>query len=167
MEVIIIVAEAENHAIGKDNKLLWHLPADMKYFKETTMGYPIITGRKNYFSIPEKFRPLPDRENIVISRNKELDVSGAELCHSLDEALEIAKAKKKDKVFIIGGGEVYKEAIGKATAIYLTRVHIKLAADTFFPELGSEWKIVSEEFRKKDDKNPYDLSFLKYSKVKV
>src|SRR5688572_5703899 len=122
MKVSIIVAISENNVIGKDNSLIWHLPADMKFFKEKTTGHCIITGRKNYESIPEKFRPLPNRTNIVISRNFNYSSPGAEVVNSLEEAIEFAKAKKETEAFIIGGGQIFEETLAKnlASVLYVT-----------------------------------------------
>src|SRR5688572_1383436 len=111
MNTILIVAIAENNAIGKDNKLLWHLPADMKFFKEQTTGHTIVTGRKNYESIPEKFRPLPNRTNIVVTRDQNYPSLGAIVASSLEDAIGKAKKNGTEKCFIIGGGQIYKESL--------------------------------------------------------
>src|ERR1035437_7885391 len=111
--ISIIVAVAENNVIGKDNSLIWHLPADMKYFKEKTSGHCVITGRKNYESIPAKFRPLPNRTNIVITRQANFKALGATVVSSIEEAIEKAKQRGDTEIFIIGGAEIYKQ-IGRA-----------------------------------------------------
>src|SRR5687767_4437952 len=113
MKIIIVVAVAENNAIGKNNQLIWKLADDMKFFKETTIGHTIVTGRKNYESIPPKFRPLPQRVNIVITRQTNYDAPGAIIVHSLEAALEKARQADETKCFIIGGGEIFKEALDK------------------------------------------------------
>jgi dihydrofolate reductase len=144
----IIVAISENNGIGKDNDLLWHLPADMKFFRKTTMGHCIITGRKNYESIPEKYRPLAKRTNIVVTRNINYQAEGAIVKNSLESALEYADSAGEEEVFIIGGGQIYKEAIEKnlVDKMYITHVANNYEADTFFPEIDfSEW-VVEERF---------------------
>jgi dihydrofolate reductase len=159
--ISIIVAIAENNAIGKNNQLLWHLPADMKIFKEKTIGHCVITGRKNYESIPEKFRPLPNRTNIVITRQKNYQAPGAIVVSSLQEAIEKAKAISDDEIFIIGGGEIYAQSLSLADKIYLTKVHHTFDADTFFPELNlNDWVIVSSKNYSADDKNKYPFTFM-------
>lgn len=163
MNVSIVVAAADNNAIGKDNQLLWHLPNDLKHFKNITTGGTIIMGRKTFESIG---KPLPNRVSIVISTQKDFDGKGAIVVSSLDVALE--KCKGKDEVFIIGGGEIYKYSLPKTNVIYLTKVHSTFEnADTFFPELNAnEWKTVSEEKQQPDEKHKYAYSFIKMIRVK-
>lgn len=170
MEIHLIVAVAEkNLAIGKDNGLLWHLPADMKYFKETTSGFPIITGRKNYESIPVKFRPLPNRENIVISRNLAYPSDGCFVVSSLEEAVKKAAAFGKDKCFIIGGGQIYAEAVQKKLldVLHITWVKGEFAADTFFPDIHSDlnknWTKTEVFHHSMDDKNKFEFTIVKYT----
>ncbi len=135
MIISIIVAVAENNAIGYDNHLLWHISEDLKRFKSLTTGHHIIMGRKTYESVG---KPLPGRINIVISRQANYNVEGCLVAKSLEEALELAKLDSE--VFIIGGGEIYKQSLQIADKVYLTRVHAGFAGDTFFPELNlSEW----------------------------
>jgi dihydrofolate reductase len=165
--ISIIVAVAENNAIGKNNQLLWHLPADMKFFKEKTIGHCVITGRKNYESIPEKFRPLPNRTNIVITRQKNYNAPGAVVVSSLEEAIEKAKAISNDEIFIIGGGEIYAQSLSLADKIYLTKVHRTFDADTFFPELNlDDWEIISSIKYDADDKNEYPFTFMELKRKK-
>jgi dihydrofolate reductase len=168
MVVKLIVAVAKgNNAIGKNNQLLWHLPIDMKYFKETTRGFPIITGRKNYESIPEKFRPLPGRENIIVTRDKGYNAPGANVCTSISEALEVVKTFRSESCFIIGGGQIYKQCLdeGLVDELYITWVDANLPADTFFEGFSSElWEGKELMIQKKDDKNEFDFSIVKYTK---
>ncbi|MDC1204320.1 dihydrofolate reductase [Salibacteraceae bacterium] len=134
----IIVAVDEENGIGKDNQLLWHLPADMRYFRETTTGHCIITGRKNYESIPSKYRPLANRTNIIVTRNKDYSVeNGAIVEHSIEEAIAYAKGTGEEEVFIIGGGQIYQECLKKnlVDKMYVTHVTALFEADTFFPEI--------------------------------
>jgi len=155
MILSIVVAIAENNAIGKDNQLLWHLPADLKHFKDITSGHTIIMGRKTYDSIG---RPLPNRRNIVITRNTELNLPGTEVTNSLDKALKLCATEQE--VFIIGGAELYKHALEETDRIYLTRVHQAFEADTFFPEIvPGTWNETSIENHQPDEKNGLAYTF--------
>lgn len=152
----IAVAVGENFAIGKNNQLLWHMPADLKYFKQTTSGHTIIMGRKTFDSVG---RPLPNRRNIVITRDATLKIDGVEVVNSLDKALEITNNEEKP-VFIVGGAEIYRQALPKTQTIYLTTIHHTFEADTFFPAIDrNEWNVISAEQHKADDKNIYDYTF--------
>lgn len=154
-QTIIVVAISENNAIGKDNQLLWHLPADLKHFKNITSGHTIIMGRKTYDSIG---KPLPNRRNIMITRQTGLQLDGIEVVNSLDEAL--ALCKDENKVFVIGGAEIYKQALPLAHKVELTRVHQEFDADAFFPELDNEtWKEVWKEDHLPDEKNKFAYTF--------
>lgn len=157
MILSIVVAIAENNAIGKDNQLLWHLPADLKHFKQITTGHTIIMGRKTYDSIG---RPLPNRRNIVITRNTGLVIEGVEVVNDLAAAMNLCRNEKE--VFIIGGAEIYKHALNDTDRIYLTRVHERYDADTFFPELkDGEWTEADIEHHKPDEKNKVAYTFSK------
>lgn len=152
----IVVATDTQNGIGKNNQLLWHLPADLKFFKRTTSGHTIIMGRKTFDSIG---KALPNRRNIIISRQPELKVEGIEVYPNLEDALEACADEKE--VFIIGGGEIYKQALPKTQRIYLTKVHHEFDADTFFPILEAEdWEVISKEDHFKDDKHLFDYSFV-------
>lgn len=167
MIVSLIVAKAKNNAIGKDNNLLWHLPADMKFFRETTTGHCIITGRKNYESIPKKYRPLKDRINVVVTRNKEFSEEGVHVCHSVEEAIDLAKSLEKVETFIIGGGQIYNEVIEKdlISKMYITQVNEAFEADTFFPEFDSnDWNIEKEKELPLDEKNNYAAEITIFTK---
>ena len=167
MNISIIVAASLNNVIGKDNTLIWHLPADMKYFKEKTSGHCIITGRKNYESIPEKYRPLPNRTNIVITRQKDYQAPGAIVVSSLKEAIEKAKEIEKETIFIIGGGEIFTQSLDIADTIFLTRIHENFEGDVFFPELNlNQWKEVYKSDCESDEKNKYDYSFIILERLK-
>jgi len=168
MIVSLIVAVAENNVIGKDNTLIWHLPKDMQFFKQTTLNHHIITGRKNYISIPEKFRPLANRTNIVLTRQNNFTEENCVIHNSLEAAIEFAKKNNETEVFIIGGGQIYKEALDKGLVdkMYITHVHHTFEGDTFFPEVNIEkWKKISEEHHSKDEKHTYDFSFCVYSRI--
>jgi dihydrofolate reductase len=161
MILSIIVAASENNVIGKNNTLPWHMPADMKFFKEKTTGHVILTGRKNYESIPEKFRPLPNRTNIVITRQKNYQAPGAVVFPSIEKALEhISEKHGNEEVFIIGGAEIFKQTISACDKIYLTRIHHFMEGDVFFPVLSeNDWRLVHSELHKGDEKNKYDFTF--------
>lgn len=163
--ISIIVAVDENNVIGKDNALIWHLPADMKYFKEKTTGHCIITGRKNYESIPEKFRPLPNRTNIIITRQKDYNAPGAVVVGSIDEAIEKAKQTGDDEIFIIGGAEIFKQSMHLTDRLYITKIYHSFAGDVYFPEINlNEWKETSCIKGNMDDKNSYPHDFIIYER---
>lgn len=145
-QLSIIAAIGKNRELGKDGQLLWHLPDDMRRFKELTMGHPVIMGRKTWESLPEKFRPLPGRTNIVVTRQASFEATGATVVDGLSDAfLAAADAPGSDETFIIGGGEIYTAALPYATRLYLTLVDDAPEADTFFPEYEQEFKIISDE----------------------
>ena len=165
MIISSIVAVSENNVIGKDNSLIWHLPADMKFFKEKTTGHCVITGRKNYESIPEKFRPLPNRINIVITRQKEYIAPGAIVVGSLEEAFEKASQTGNDEVFIIGGAEIYKQSMHLTDKLYVTKIHHNFEGDAFFPEIDPKhWTEIAHIDFNSDEKNNYNYSFIEYVK---
>ena len=167
MTISIIVAVSENNVIGKNNQLPWHLPTDMKFFKDKTMGHCVIMGRKNYDSIPDRFRPLSGRTNIVVTRQKEFKAKDVIIVHSIDEAIQAAKERNEAECFIIGGGEIFRQALSYCDRIYLTRIHHHFEGDVFFPELkAGEWREVSREDHQEDEKNKYNFSFLTYLAVK-
>ena len=155
MIVSVVVAIAENNAIGKDNQLLWHLPADLKHFKQITTGHTIIMGRKTYDSIG---KPLPNRRNIVITRNKDLQIPGVEVTTNIEEALALCAAT--EEVFIIGGAEIYKSTMYITDRIYLTRVHQPYEADAFFHEIDFNlWNETDVEKHLPDEKNHVAYTF--------
>jgi dihydrofolate reductase len=164
--ISLIVATGKNNVIGKDNKLIWHLPADMKFFKEKTSGHCIITGRKNYESIPEKFRPLPNRTNIVITRQHDYVAPGAIVVNSLEEALTKAKKTGDNEIFIIGGAEIFKQCLSVTDRIYLTEIHHEFEGDVYFPELEMKnWKEISRLKGPVDEKNQYPHDYVTLEKL--
>lgn len=167
MKISIVVAAAENNAIGKDNRLIWRLPKDIKFFKEKTIGHCILTGRKNYESIPDAFRPLPGRTNIVVTRSKDYQAPGAIVVHSIDEAIAKAKALGEEELAVIGGGEIYREILPKTDIIWMTRVHHSFPdAHTFFPPIDpAEWKLTWQESHPADEKHAYAYTFEKYERL--
>jgi len=167
MNISFIVAVSENNVIGKDNKLIWHLPADLKFFKDKTTGHCIITGRKNYESIPEKFRPLPNRTNIIITRQKEYVAPGAIVVGSVEDALKKAKELCDTEIFIIGGAEIFNLSFPFADRIYLTKIYHHFEGDVFFPELDlKQWKEIERIKGVTDDKNIYEYDFITFEKVR-
>ncbi|KXK43278.1 MAG: dihydrofolate reductase [Bacteroidetes bacterium OLB11] len=156
MNISIIVAVSENNVIGVQNQLPWHLPADLKYFKHLTTGYPIIMGRKTFDSIG---KPLPNRENIVLTQNHLFAVDGVLTFHSVDEVLDYCK--NKNEVFVIGGNKIFKLFLNRSNTIYRTVVHTKIPnGDTFFSDINrDEWTLVKSDFHTKDEKNIFRLYF--------
>jgi len=161
MVVSLIVAVSENKVIGKDNDLVWHLPTDMKFFKDTTENHFVIMGRRNFESIPHKYRPLPNRTNVVVSRQENLEAKGCFVVDSIEKAINLAKLSEDDEPFIIGGGQIYKYALDHQLVdrVYLTRVHTEIDGDTFFEDLDDSWKLVHEEFHEKDERHPFAFTF--------
>ena len=157
-----IVVIAENSAIGKNNDLLCHLPADLKHFKELTMGHTIIMGRRTFESLPKG--ALPGRENIVVTRNADYQAAGAVVCHSVDEALQ--KASMPGERFIIGGAQLYAATIDKVDMLHLTELHASFAdADTFYPQINrDEWQEVERIDCRADERNRYSYSFVTLKK---
>ena len=158
----VIVAVSENQVIGKDNDLIWDLSIDLKRFKSLTSGHNMIMGRKTFESFP---KPLPNRTHIVITRQKNYQVSdGIIVANSIEEAIE--KIKDDDQPYIIGGGEIYKQALPHASVIELTRVHDIFDGDTYFPKIDlNQWKEIKREFIPKDENHAYDFSFITYMKI--
>jgi len=155
MIVAIIVAIGENNAIGKNNQLLWHMPKDLKHFKDVTSGRTIIMGRKTFDSVG---KPLPRRRNIVVTR-QDITIPGCEVVKSIEDGL--ALCKDEDEVFIGGGAEIYKLAMHLTDRMYLTIIHQNFDADTFFPEIDyKQWKETAREDYQPDEKNPYPYSFI-------
>ena len=168
MKVSLIVAVSENGVIGKDNDLIWHLPKDMRFFKETTMGHHVIMGRKNFESIPHKYSPLPNRTNVVITRQINYKAEGCVVVNSVEAALEIAMQNGDNEPFIIGGGQIYKLALeaNLVDKIYLTKIHHAFDGDTSFPKLNSDWEEVNKVENKADEKHNYDYDFITLIKNK-
>jgi len=161
MELSIIVAVDKNWAIGKNNQLLWHLPADLKNFKELTMGGAIIMGRKTYESIG---RLLPGRTSIIITRDSSFKIDGGIVVNSIENA--IIASQKFNNSFIIGGGEIYNQTFGLANKIYLTKVDAEFDADTYFPEiLSNTWTEVSKKNFTPDEKNKFNYAFIEYIRI--
>jgi len=162
MKRSMIVAMAENRVIGINNKLPWYLPNDLKYFKQVTMGKPILMGRKTFESIG---KPLPGRANIVITRNETWSAEGVRIVHSIDQAVSLATSicdiDGQSELMVIGGDQIYQTSLPEIDRIYLTQVHAEVKGDAFFPELDwSEWTEVGREDFVAEGPNPYDYSFI-------
>jgi dihydrofolate reductase len=157
MIVSLLLAASENNVIGKDNALPWHLPDDLKYFKNLTWGLPILMGRKTFESIG---KPLPGRKSIVITRDKEWEHNGVEVVHSIEEAIEKAEGFGAKEIFVIGGAQIFETALPVASRIYLTRIHHHFDGDVFFPKISEEeWALTSSRFCQADEKNRYDHTY--------
>jgi len=167
MKLAIIVAQAENRVIGINNKLPWHLSEDLRYFKQVTMAKPIIMGRKTFESIG---RPLPGRTNIVISRNPEFNADGIKRVASLDEAIELAEAQcmvdGAEEAMVIGGSQIYEQALERADRLYLTQVHAEVAGDAWFPAFDhAQWQEIGREDFEAKEPNPYPYSFIVLDRI--
>lgn len=160
--ITLVVAMDKNNGIGRDNQLLWHLPSDLKRFKNLTSGHPIIMGRKTYESIG---KPLPNRTNIVISRKNNWFEEGILIVGSLKESIKFAKKIDQD-IFIIGGGKIYEQTMDIADRLEVTLVDTNEVADTFFPKIDRKiWKLISEECFEKDEKNQFGFCFQTYERI--
>jgi len=161
MTLTLIAAAAENNALGKDNQMIWHLPDDFKRFKQLTTGHYMVMGRKTFDSLPGK---LPNRTHVIITRQQDFTADECIVVNSLDEA--IAACPQDEEVFVIGGGEIYRQSIDRADKIELTRVYgTSPEADAFFPEIDpGKWELAEEVFHPKDEKHKYDMAFLTYIK---
>jgi len=159
MIVSLVVAAAENDAIGKNNQLLWNLPNDMRFFKNVTWGMPVLMGRKTFHALNDK--PLPGRLNIVLTTQKDWKADGVIVLNKMEDAIFFANQNDYNELMIIGGGEIYKLLMPHANRIYITRVHATFEkADTFFPKIDiKKWKLVSNQDFYKDEKHVYDYSF--------
>ena len=166
MNISIIVAISKNRVIGKNNKLVWNLPDDMLYFSRMTKGHSIIMGRKNWDSIPKKYRPLPNRKNIVISRNKNQKIKNIDITRSIEEAIEIARENTDEEIFIIGGGEIYNLGLKYADKLYITEIKKIINGDTYFPKWNkNEWKEISRITHPSDIKHKYEFDYVIYDRI--
>ena len=167
MKIALIVAMDRERGIGKNNNLMWHLPADMKFFKDTTLGHIVVMGRKNFDSIPEKYRPLPQRENVILTRNTSFKAEGCIVLHSIKECLDAYQSESSRTLFIIGGGEIYKLALESDIVheMYITYIDKSYDADTFFPEFdSSDWSDQTIYTRAKDTTHEAGFKIIKYTR---
>jgi dihydrofolate reductase len=160
--ISFILAMDDNRVIGKDNQLPWHLPEDLKFFKRVTMGHPIVMGRKTYDSIG---RPLPGRENIIITRNPDYRNEDCTVFNTIAGFLAYCKEKPEEEFFVIGGAEIFHQMMTNVNRLYITEIHEEFEGDTFFQEIDMEsWNLISREKGLKDEKNPYDYEFTIYER---
>ena len=165
MKISMIAAMGQNRVIGKDNDIPWHLPDDFQFFKKTTEGHHVLMGRKNFESLPPRFKPLPNRPNVIITRNPEYHADGAVVVNSLEEALDEANSNGEQEAFIIGGGEIYKLGLAYADTIYLTEINGEFDGDTIFPEFDkSIWKETDRKHHSTDDRHQFSFDFVTYQK---
>ncbi len=166
MIISLIAALTKNQVIGKDNGLPWHLPDDMKYFMQTTKQHTVIMGRKNYESIPEKFRPLPNRNNIIVTRQKDFFAPLCHVVHSLEQALALATATQEKEVFIIGGSEIYQLGMPVTRRMYLTEIQADIPGNTYFPPVhATDWKETSRVHHPADARHAQAFDFVVYDRV--
>lgn len=165
MIISMIAAVATNRVIGKDNDLVWRLPDDMKYFMETTKNQFVIMGRKNYESLPHKFRPLPHRVNIIVTRQKDYKAPDCIITNTIEEALDYARDQAQEEVFVIGGGQIYKQSLPLAHKLYITEVSGDFAGDTYFPDFDHrQWNEISRIHHDKDEKHRHEFDFVIYTR---
>lgn len=163
MVISLIVAASTNNAIGKNNQMLWHLPNDLKFFKNTTWAMPVAMGRKTFESLGSK--PLNGRVNIIITKQKNWKANGVVVVNSIEDAVFVAQQNDYKEIMIAGGGEIYKQALDKANRIYLTRVHAEIEGDTFFPEFNkSKFQLTTNRDFEADDKHAFAYSFQTWDK---
>ena len=167
MKISLIAAMSKNRVIGINNDLPWHLPDDMKYFMETTKGHVVIMGRKNFDSLPPKFKPLPHRTNVILTRQQGFEVADCVVYHDIKDAYAFAEGQGEQELFVIGGGQIYQMAMERADMIYLTEIdaHIK-NGEVFFPEMTGDWEEVSREHHPADERHEFSFDFVKYEKIK-
>jgi len=168
MILSLIAALSQNRVIGKNNDLPWRLPDDMKFFMQTTSGHHVIMGRKNYDSLSDKFKPLPNRVNIVVTHQKNFSAPGCRVVNSIKEGIGIAKKNGEKEAFVIGGAEIYKLTLPHADRLYLTEIHAQIEGDTYFPEFDKNtWKEVSRQPHPTDEKHAYAFDFVIYERKTI
>lgn len=167
MKISIIAAIGANYAIGKDNDLIWSLPDDMNFFKTKTNGRTVIMGRLNYHSIPKRWRPLPNRRNIILTTNPEYTEDGVDIFYEMEEAIASAREAGEEELFVIGGGQIYELGLAYADTMYITEIKADFEADVFFPTYDkTEWREVERIPHEVDDKHAYPFDFVTYIRVK-
>lgn len=162
MNISLVVAASSNHAIGLNNQLLWHLPKDMRFFKNRTWAMPVIMGRKTFESLSGK--ALPGRMNIVLTRQKDWQAKSVHVANSLEQAYAMAEKADYKEVYIIGGADIYAQSLAQAQTVYLTRVETTIVGDSFFPELGGDWTMVEDYPQLADAKHAYPFRFQTWKK---
>lgn len=165
MKVSLIAAVAQNKVIGRNNDLPWHLPDDMKFFMETTRGHHVILGRKNYESLPLRYRPLPDRTSIVVTRQQNFKAAGCLVVNSIEAALKIAKDNGEGEAMVIGGSDIYSLSLPYSNRLYITEVHASPEGDVYFPDFNKdEWKEVSRVHHDADPRHAFSFDFVVYNR---
>ncbi|MDG2342787.1 MAG: dihydrofolate reductase [Cytophagales bacterium] len=163
--ISMIVAVSKNQVIGKDNKLAWNLPDDMNYFSNMTKNHSVIMGRKNWESIPNNYRPLPNRKNIVVTRNNNFRDKGAIVVNSIKKAIEESRVSEDEEIFIIGGGEIYKLGFDYVDKLYITEIYANIDGNTYFPKWNKEnWKEISRISHPKDKRHEFGFDYVIYKK---
>jgi dihydrofolate reductase len=163
-----IAALARNHVIGKNNDLPWKLPDDMKFFMETTKGHHVVMGRKNYDSLKGRFKPLPDRTNIVVTRQHQFEAPGCHVVHAVPDALAIARRNNEREAFVIGGAEIYRLTLPFAHRLYLTEIDAEIEGDTYFPDFDkNQWKEISRKHHPADERHRFAFDFVVYENVNL
>ena len=158
MLIAIIVAIAKDNVIGKSNTIPWYCPEDLKYFKRTTLGHPVLMGRKTYESL--KIKPLPGRKNIVVTRDKNLNYPGCDMVESVEVGIAQAQTSGAEKLFIIGGADIYQQCLSLASELYVTEVDVDIEGDRYFPSIDySNWSLMHEHDYHADESNPYSMTF--------
>ena len=164
MKKIIIAAKSENNVIGKDNDLVWHMPADLKFFMGKTKGHHVIMGRKTFESIGSK--PLKGRPTVVITRNRDFEADNAWVVHHVKDAFKLLEEREVETVFILGGAKIYEQTLHLADKMYITEIKTIVEGDSFFPEIPQDqWKETSRESHEADERNPFDYAFVTYERV--
>lgn len=165
MIISLIAALTENRVIGKNNDLPWRLPDDMKYFMKTTTGHHVIMGRKNYDSLPTNYKPLPNRTNIIVTRQRNFLAKGCIVVNSIEAGIEIARTNKETELFIIGGAQIYAQALPLAQQLYLTEIKAEIGGDTYFPKFDrKEWEEASRVAHAADEKHQFAFDFVLYKR---
>ncbi|WP_333819251.1 dihydrofolate reductase [Ohtaekwangia sp.] len=165
MKISLIAALARNRVIGKNNDLPWHLPDDMKYFMTTTQGHYCIMGRKNYDSIPAKFKPLPNRTNIVVTHQDDFQAPGCTVVNSIEAALQLAREGGEQEAFVIGGAEIYRASLAVADLLYLTEIQAEIPGDVQFPVFDKQaWREISRQHHPADQRHAYAFDFVVYER---
>lgn len=165
MIISLIAALSANRVIGENNDLPWRLPDDMKYFMKTTTGHHVIMGRKNYDSLPANFKPLPNRTNIIVTRQRHFVAEGCKVVNSIEAGIEIAKSNNEQELFIIGGAQIYQQALPLADQLYLTEIKAEVNGDTYFPKIDkTEWQEASRVAHAADEKHQFAFDFVIYKR---
>lgn len=161
-KLALIVAVARNNVIGLGNTIPWYCPADLQYFKRTTMGAPVLMGRKTWDSL--KIQPLPGRQNIIVTRDSKFNADGCDVVNSIEAGLQLVQ--NEPRVFVIGGEDIYKQVLDRADELYITYVDANVEGDRYFPQMSLDrWKLIREETYSVDEKNPHDLVFKVYKQI--